>query len=477
MNKPLSIGVAIAATVIAGAVVVSQFSSDNYCASMLDTVAASFQDQTGLKRLTDKLPGAKRACPRGVPLLESLKYVNGVLAVLNDPYTYILTPDEAKQLASIYAGKQSSSGFGLRFSSDPSKTLADEAGTDKTKRTFAFTGLVYHVDADSPAARAGILDGDTVWKLNGDVVIGQPTAAVIAKMSVETPIKLTIKRGTEEFERTVTKALFVSDNVWTRDLGNGIYAIVIIKFDQNTFSDVFNQIQKLGARARHYVLDLRNNHGGLVDDSIRTAALFIHDGVILTRIERVSGDDPANPSYNMIIYTRKGDHVVATKIDSKTNKVLDRHNLAGIVTDWDEKAGKATNERMSDVIPFIKEKSVVVIANKGTASAGEIATAALQENHTDGPNSKEAQGALFEGVKTFGKGIGGTFEIGPLNTRIAITTFIYLTPKGNWPGNANTVLTGLKPDIEVEQPPDAVPYTTTDAQLNKAVVLISGQNH
>jgi C-terminal processing protease CtpA/Prc len=494
----------------------------NGCNFMLDREAEIAYDEAGVRKLT----AMKRQCPIGpkVDLEATLHYVNLTLAcALDDPaYTRVMGPQELADMQEELQGKKTAfagGGIGLVLAADPSKWLppsaeqlanweaerqSQQAKLDKPEidpctgkpieltaqeqaelkkepekpHNVAFAGIIEHVMKKSPAAKAGFREGDVVIKIGDENVIGQEFGAVVSKLrgDVGKNLTITVKRGDREITKTLMREPVVADTVWSRDLGNGIYAIVITSFErQNTAGMIYAEIQKLGRKARGYVFVVRSNPGGLFDESIIAASWFIHDGVILTQRERVPGD-PADPHYINITWKRVGSHVVNETVDEKTGKVLDRHNLK--LTFADDKTGKVV--RVTENIPFIGDKPAAIIANGGSASSAEIFTGAMGENYmvADKKNGQKAQGAIFIGDEnTVGKFIGQRILPGPHKTGIKGTIFRYYSPLGEWLGDAWKHRIGLTPRIKVKQPANAIDFMPTDAQMNfaKAYLLSKGE--
>jgi carboxyl-terminal processing protease len=165
--------------------------------------------------------------------------------------------------------------------------------------------------------------------------------------------------------------------------------------------------------------------------------------------------------------------VIKETVDEKSGKVLEK----GVMTlsETDDQTGEV--HRKFTEIPFLGTVPMVVLANDHSASAAEIFTGGMSENFAPADTSRKTdqQGATFIGVHTYGKFIGQAVGPGPMKTAIKATTFRYFSPKGEWLGDAWKVKIGLKANIEVKQPDNAVPYTATDAQLNFAkAYLVSG---
>jgi C-terminal peptidase prc len=466
--------------------------SEKVCNQLLDREAAMAYDQDGVKSLI----AVKRACPVGGTLNDTLIYVDNLLTnAFDDPYTVVSPPDVAEQFQQRMNGTAKAfdgGGIGLNLSFDRTKTLPVAAivGTPTADPELAFTGLIYHVFANSPAAKAGMMDGDIITKVNGENVIGLAASHVVVDLMhgpVGTKLTITAMRGATEKTFTMERAVVISDNVWSRDLGNGIYAIVVTEFRQHTASMIFNEMQKDLPKARGFVFDLRGNPGGMLEDAILAAAWFVHDGVIVSQRERLPGD-PSDPKYVKITYTRVGAKVVVESVDESSGKVIKSYNMKLTMAQLDPKTGKQSHIRQTENIPFLGYKPMVVLANGMSASASEVFTGALSENYIDGKSSKvvkpgtksaltDSQGATFLGVKTFGKFIGQTVTEGPMGVQVKATSFRYYSPKGHWLGDAHKHRIGLTPAINVEQPATAIPYTDSDVQLNAAIDLIAKGGH
>ena len=228
---------------------------------------------------------------------------------------------------------------------------------------------------DTPAARAGLRPNDLITHLNGEAVQGLTLPEAVEKMRgpVNSDIKLTIRRGTTEpFELTLTRAVVKIQSTRWRVEGEIGY-VRITTFNEQTDVGLKNAIQKikeqLGDKLKGYVLDLRNNPGGLLDQAISVSDAFLDKGeIVSTR-------------------TRKTDE--GSRFNAKPGDLTDG-------------------------------KPVIVLINGGSASASEIVAGALQDHRR----------ALLLGTKTFGK--GSVQSIIPLagHGAMRLTTARYYTPSG-----------------------------------------------
>lgn len=238
-----------------------------------------------------------------------------------------------------------------------------------------FVKVVSPID-DTPAFRAGVLAGDYIVEIDGETVMGMALSDAVDKMrgKVGSEIKLVIRRESEPepIELTLTRDIIKIQSVRFHTEGNAGY-IRITTFNQNTqpgLDKAIEEIKKeLGTKLIGYVLDLRNNPGGLLDQAISVSDTFLDHGEIVST---------------------RGRHESDTKRDNAT-------------------AGDA-----ADGLPM------VVLINGGSASASEIVSGALQDHKR----------AILLGTKSFGKGSVQTVIPLPGHGAMRLTTARYYTPSG-----------------------------------------------
>ena len=228
---------------------------------------------------------------------------------------------------------------------------------------------------DTPAFRAGIKPSDMITHLNGESVQGMTLNQAVEKMrgKAGSDITLTILReGQKPFDVTITRAVVKITSVRTRPEGKVGY-IRITSFNEQTSKGLRKGMAKLkreiGADIKGYVLDLRNNPGGLLDQAIAVSDAFLEKGeIVSTRSRRAEDTQRFN--------AKPGD--------------------------------------LADNLPM------VVLINAGSASASEIVAGALQDHRR----------AVLLGTNSFGKGSVQTIMPLPGHGAMRLTTARYYTPSG-----------------------------------------------
>jgi carboxyl-terminal processing protease len=250
----------------------------------------------------------------------------------------------------------------------------------------------------SPARRAGLVRGDLVVAADGKSLAGKSTdvASSLIQGKPGTKVTLTYVTGGHRRTQRITRARIdvPSVTVRTARAGGATVAYARLADFVNGSSDELRQAvtARVAHGAKAVVLDLRGNGGGLLDEAVKVASIFIPEGpVVIT--------------------------------DGRTRP---RHVY------------KATGDAISTKVP------VVVLVDRNTASAAEIVAGALQDRHR----------AKVVGTRTFGKGVFQ--EIEPLDNggALDITVGEYFTPSGkNLGGGGTKPGAGLQPDLAVNQPP------------------------
>ena len=233
--------------------------------------------------------------------------------------------------------------------------------------------LVVGVIEDSPAYKSGVLVGDVIKKVDNVEYLGeQLTQASNQMKGIEgTEVIVTIKRNEELIDLNIIREKIKFNCVKSDKLENNIGYIKISSFDGGCASDFEKEYKKLQNEGiKSLIIDLRNNGGGLVDESLRIAELIVP----------------------------KGSKMLITK-DKSNNTQISTSNKEQIIN-----------------------MPIVILVNEYTASASEILTAAIKEN----VNCKVI------GTQTYGKGIiQGIYSLKDEKTALKITMQEYYTPNEN----------------------------------------------
>ena len=280
--------------------------------------------------------------------------INGLLQSL-DPYSAYMSPEIFDEMQTETSGEFG--GLGIEVSM--------ESGVVK---------VISPID-DTPASRAGIKAGDYIVKIDGVQVQGKTLSEAVDLMrgTVGSSIELTIRRRGEKKALTfnITREIIEIQSVKADLIENNIGYIRLTSFNENSSDQIKNKIKDLEKKqnVKSYILDLRNNPGGLLSQAIKIADFFLDNGEIVSTKSRKNSEN------------RK----------------------------WFANKGDITNG-----------KTLLVMINYGSASASEIVAGAL----------KDHKRAIILGENSFGK--GSVQSIIPLKNKgaIRLTVAKYYLPSG-----------------------------------------------
>ena len=280
--------------------------------------------------------------------------INGLLQSL-DPYSGYMSPKTFDEMQTDTSGKFG--GLGIE--------VTMEAGVVK---------VISPID-DTPASRAGIKAGDYIVKIENTQVQGKSLSEAVDLMRgpVGSSIELTVRRSGEKKALifSVTREVIEVKSVKVDLLDENIGYLRLTSFNENSAEQIEKEIKKLENKneLKAYILDLRNNPGGLLSQAIKISDFFLEDGEIVSTKGRRSSE-------NRKWFAKKGD-----------------------ITDG---------------------KTLIVLINYGSASASEIVAGAL----------KDHKRAVLLGANSYGK--GSVQSIIPLKNKgaIRLTVAKYYLPSG-----------------------------------------------
>jgi carboxyl-terminal processing protease len=280
--------------------------------------------------------------------------INGLLQSL-DPYSAYMTPESFESMQTETSGKFG--GLGIE--------VGMESGVVK---------VISPID-NTPASKAGLKAGDYIVKINGEQVQGKSLMEAVDLMRglVGSSIEITVRRrGVKKaLIFNITREIIQVQSVKSELIDNNIGYIRVTSFNENSSDQIKEKVKKLNKdkNVKGYILDLRNNPGGLLSQAIKISDFFLENGEI---------------------------------VSTKSRKVSENRK-------WFAKKGD-----------IIDGKTLIVLINYGSASASEIVAGAL----------KDHKRAIILGESSYGK--GSVQSIIPLKNRGAIRLTIakYYLPSG-----------------------------------------------
>jgi carboxyl-terminal processing protease len=306
--------------------------------------------------------------------------IAAAVSSLDDPYSHYFDPSDYKTF--VNQSNPHLSGIGVDVLPDPQGLRVVDA----------FPG--------SPAAKAGLAHGDVIIEVGKTSLANRSSdfASSLIKGRAGTKVTLTVLSAGHRRLVTITReniAVPVTTGMLLNYRGIMVGEVTLTSFVDGAGADVRDQVEaQLHKGAQAVILDLRQNGGGLLDEAVNVASIFIPDGTI------VSTDGRSQPRQ---VYLAKGGAI-------------------------------------SSSIP------VVVLVDRDTASAAEIVTGALQDRHR----------ALVVGTHTYGKGVFQEIEPLPNGGALDITVGEYFTPNGrNLGGGGVKEGAGITPNIHAVADPQA----------------------
>lgn len=280
--------------------------------------------------------------------------IDGMVKELDDPYSEYMTKNETQSFNEDVSGDFV--GIGAEM----------QKKNDKIEITSPMK--------QSPAEKAGLKPKDVVTKVDGKSIKGQPLEAIVKKVRGKqgTTVTLTIERAGQSHDIKIKRDKIHVKSVEYKKHGN-VGVFTINKFQSSTSAELKSAIIKSHKEGvRKIVLDLRNNPGGLLDEAVKMANIFIDKGDTVVQLE-------------------KGKQKEAIKTPNDATKEA-------------------------------QDMDVSILVNKGSASASEVFTGAM----------KDYDKAKVYGTKTFGKGIVQTTHEFKDGSLLKFTNMKWLTPKSHY---------------------------------------------
>lgn len=321
---------------------------------------------------------------------------HGLATSTGDPYTSFFTAREAQEFQEQL--NSSFSGIGAQLGQDKEDNIE----------------IIAPIDG-FPAQKAGLKAKDIIAEINGQTTSGMSVDSAVSKIRGKpgTTVKLKVIRGSETLEFSIVRQQIDLPSVESKKLDDNTGYIKISNFAEDTTDLTLKAAQEFKqAGVKGIVLDLRNNPGGLLDQSVNVSNFWLKPGKV-------------------ILQEKRGGEVKKTYRSATTGSMPSGGLLAGIKT--------------------------VVLTNGGSASASEIVAGALNDN----------EAAYLIGEKTYGKGSVQELIGFEDNSQLKVTVASWYRPNGQ-----NINKKGINPDQTVK-PSEADSEAGRDVQLEAAQQYLS----
>ncbi|KRM88768.1 S41 family peptidase [Liquorilactobacillus vini] len=300
--------------------------------------------------------------------------LNGMVDALGDPFSEYMSKSETESLNNTISSSFTGIGAEVQKSGSQIKIISPIDGT--------------------PAKKAGLRANDIIEKINGKKINGYSLSKAVGLIRGKkgTKVTLTIKRGNETFTKTLVRDTIPVKTVSGHLVKNQptIGYVKVSTFSENTAKEFKAELKKLQKKgAKSFIIDMRDNPGGLMDQALKMSSIFVKNGKILLQVKQRTG---------------------AAQVYKAGPKFDDGYKITG---------------------------KTVVLINSGSASAAEIFSAALNQS----------AGAKLIGTKSYGKGtVQNTLPFSD-KTELKMTIAKWLTPDGDWINHK-----GLQPTIKADYP-------------------------
>lgn len=331
--------------------------------------------------------------------------LKGMFDALDDPHSYYLSQTDLKDLTDTTSGEFG--GVGLIISKPIKVGDPGPEATATPPRTPPYVEVVSPIHG-TPAYRAGISAGDLITRIGEESTERMTIDEVVNKLrgAPGTKVTVTVLRGSNiSFNVTINRAIIEVPVVTSAMIPEAIGYMRIIQYTPLTLDKVRDAVRSLADQgATSLIIDERGNPGGLLSAVVKTSDLFLSAGTIVTTQSRISGESA--------IYSASPDVLVPASLP------------------------------------------IIVLIDKGSASAAEIFAAALRDNGR----------ALLVGETSYGKGsVQQIFFLREGDGAFKLTTAKYYTPAG-----VNIDKVGITPDVIVAEPP------LTQAEQDSLKKLLEG---
>lgn len=298
--------------------------------------------------------------------------IDGMLSTLNDPFSDYLTDSDATSLNDSVSGAFGGVGIQVVKKNHQIEVMTTIDGT--------------------PAKKAGLKAGDVILEVDGKKLTNQSLskATTLMRGKVGTKVKVKLQRGNDTFDKVLTRSKIPVETVTAKMLKNKVGYITISTVAEKTSSELKRALKRLDKQgAKSYIIDVRNNPGGLMQEALKMSSMFLKNGKTIMQVKARTG---------------KAEVYKASKKYDGGYKVT---------------------------------KPTTVVINGESASAAEIFAAALHQSAN----------VPLVGSKSYGKGTVQNITQYTDSDELKLTIAKWLTPNGTWIHGK-----GLKPDYQADYP-------------------------
>lgn len=383
----------------------------------LELAAETYLDQSKGEQI--RKGSGQNACESKTHL-DAVKQANKVLDLTGDPFTMVLPKEIAEAVNNDVAGDLSFSGIGVEL-------LRATNPNDKQN-------IVGEVYPGSPAEKAGLQPGDRILSIDGKPTNGMKREDILNNLDGKEGSKVSIKvdRDGKMIDANATRGEYIDPATVSKMVDGTLYLKLKDFMNDHTDTELKKALEQ-NPDAKSYIVDLRGNGGGRLDEMLQTIGLFMDKGTLMNEEVKI----PYRSQMEKGKFVLREHDIVQDKSSEEPVIMPRQSNLTG-------------------------NKQLIVLTDNETASASELFAGAIKDNNR----------GLILGDKTYGKGVGQSVYTIADDAMLLVTSTKFTTPNGTWAGDGNTKKFGIEPDIVVSRDPanqQYVPGSKDDMQFQYAL--------
>lgn len=353
--------------------------------------------------------------------LDAVKQANKVLDLTGDPFTMVLPKEIAAAVHNDVAGDLSFTGIGVELV---------RAGTNPNEKQ----NIIGEVYPGSPAEKAGLQPGDRILSIDGKPTNGMKREDILNNLDGKDGSKVSIKvdRDGKMIDANATRGEYIDPATVSKMVDGTLYLKLKDFMNDRTDTELKKALEQ-NPDAKSFIVDLRGNGGGRLDEMLETIGLFMDKGKLLNEEVKI----PYQSQMEKGQFVLREQDIVQENSSEEPVISPRQPNLTG-------------------------NKPLIVLTDNETASASELFAGAIKDNNR----------GLILGDKTYGKGVGQSVYTIADDAMLLVTSTKFTTPNGTWAGDGNTKKFGIEPDITVSRDPanpQYVPGSKDDMQFQYAL--------